>query len=163
MIVGPSVAGLLIAWIGPGWLVAIDAASFAFLGIQAWRTPTGTSTAEQPVDTAAAESGFRLLARRRDLLWLTVLTWLFFFLYGPVEAALPVYVAADLHAQAGLLGAYWTAFGVGALAATLITGTIRARNVRRTTLLIVAGWGVCLIPFGFAPVGVTIACFALGG
>jgi MFS family permease len=163
VIVGPLVAGLLIGWIGPGWLIALDAASFAFLGIQAWRTPTSAATTGQPVDTQAAESGFQLLARRRDLLSLTILTWVFFFLYGPVEAALPVYVAHDLHADARLLGAYWTAFGIGALAATLITGTLRGRNVRRTTLLIVAGWGGCLLPFGFAPVGVTMVCFALGG
>lgn len=163
VIVGPMVAGLLIGWIGPGWLIALDGASFAFLGIQAWRTPTGAATSEQPVDTQAAESGFRLLLRRRDLLSLTVLTWMFFFLYGPVEAALPVYVAGDLHADAGLLGAYWTAFGVGALAATLMTGTLRGRNVRRATLLIVAGWGACLLPFAFAPVGVTLVCFTLGG
>lgn len=162
VIVGPSLAGVLLAGIGPGWLIALDAASFAFLGIQAWRIPTSASTAEQPVDTQAAESGFRLL-RRRDLLSLTVLTWVFFFLYGPVETALPVYVARDLHAAAPVLGAYWTAFGVGALVATLITGTLRGRNIRRITLLIVAGWGACLLPFGFAPVGVTLACFAAGG
>jgi MFS family permease len=162
VIVGPSVAGVLIGWIGPGWLIALDAASFAFLGIQAWRTPTGATT-EQPVDAEAAESGFRMLARRRDLLALTALTWVFFFLYGPVETALPVYVARDLRADGSLLGAYWTAFGVGALAATLITGTLRSGNVRRATLLIVAGWGACLLPFAFAPVGVTLVCFALGG
>lgn len=93
---------------------------------------------------------------------LTVLTWLFFFLYGPVEVAILVYVARDLHADAPLLGAYWTAFGVGALVATLITGTLRNRNIRRITLVIVAGWGACLIPFAFAPVGVTLVCFAAG-
>jgi MFS family permease len=163
VIVGPSLAGLLIAGVGPGWLIAFDAASFAFLGVQAWRTPMSTVTTGQPVDARAAESGFRLLRRRRDLLSLTVLTWLFFFLYGPVEAALPVYVARDLHAGAALLGAYWTTFGVGALAATLIAGTLRNRNVRRITLLIVAGWGACLIPFAFAPVAVTLASFAVGG
>lgn len=163
VIVGPALAGGLIAVIGPGWLVALDAASFAFLGIQAWRTHTGGSAAAQPVDTDAAESGFRLLRRRRDLLILTAVTWVFFFLYGPVEAALPVYVAHDLRAGAPLLGAYWTAFGVGALAATLIVGRFRGQNVRRITLWIVAGWGVCLIPFGFAPVGVTVVCFGLGG
>jgi MFS family permease len=163
VIVGPLLAGLLLGWIGPGWLIALDGASFAFLGTQAWRTPADAAASDQPVDTRAAESGFRLLARRRDLLSLTVLTWVFFFLYGPVEAALPVYVAHDLHADAGLLGAYWTAFGVGALAATLVTGTLQGRNVRRTTLLIVAGWGACLLPFAFAPVGVTLVCFALGG
>jgi MFS family permease len=163
VIVGPSLAGVLLGWIGPGWLIALDAASFAVLGIQAWRTPTSGTTTQQPVDAAAAESGFRLLARRRDLAGLTALTWVFFFLYGPVETALPVYVAHDLHADGALLGAYWTAFGVGALAATLLTGTLPSRNVRRATLLIVAGWGACLLPFAVAPVGVTLVCFALGG
>jgi MFS family permease len=163
VIVGPSIAGVLIPWIGPGWLIALDAATFAYLGIQAWRTPTGAADAEQPVDARASESGFRVLLRRPDLLSLLALTWLFFFLYGPVEDALPVYVASDLRAGAPLLGAYWTAFGVGALVASLITGTLRSRNMRRVTLLIVAGWGACLVPFGFAPVGVTLACFALGG
>jgi predicted MFS family arabinose efflux permease len=52
---------------------------------------------------------------------------------------------------------------VGALVASLITGTLRSRDMRRVTLLIVAGWGACLMPFAFAPVGVTLACFALGG
>ncbi|HKF00647.1 MAG TPA: hypothetical protein VKG45_17165, partial [Actinomycetes bacterium] len=46
--------------------------------------------------------GFRSLLRP-DLLGLTVVTWLFFFLYGPVEAALPVYVARDVHSDARLL------------------------------------------------------------
>jgi hypothetical protein len=163
VIVGPAMAGALIPWIGPGLLIAFDAASFAYLGIQAWATPTGAAEAEQPVDAHAAESGFRVLLRRRDLLSLLALTWVFFFLYGPVEDALPVYVATDLHAHAPLLGAYWTAFGVGALVASLITGTLRNRVMRRVTLFIVAGWGACLVPFAFAPVGITLACFALGG
>lgn len=161
-IVGPALAGLLLTRIGPSWLLAFDAASFAFLGAQAWRTHTQVPTAEQPFDPKAAESGFRLL-RRADLLSLLILTWLFYFLYGPVEDALPVYVATDLHAHAGLLGAYWTSFGIGAFASSLLTGTLRGRSSRLVVLLIVAGWGACLVPFAFAPVAVTLACFALGG
>jgi MFS family permease len=161
-IVGPSLAGLLLGWVSPGPLLALDAASFAFLGIVVWRAGAATSAVGQPIDARAAESGFRLL-RRPDLLSLTLVTWVFFFLYGPVEVALPVYVAVDLHAPAGLLGAYWTTFGVGALAASLITGTIHGHDMRRITLLIVAGWGACLIPFAFAPIPVTLAAFALGG
>lgn len=161
-IVGPLVAGVLLGWVRPSLLLALDAASFAFLGIIAWRAGVARGAVSQPVDTRAAESGFRLLTRR-DLLSLTLVTWVFFFLYGPVEVALPVYVGVDLRAPAGLLGIYWTTFGVGALAASLITGTIRGRNMRAITLLIVAGWGACLVPFGFAPVFVTIATFALGG
>ena len=161
-IIGPALAGVLLTRIAPGWLLAFDAASFAFLGVQAWRTHDDAQTTEEPVDTKAAESGFRLL-RRNDLLGLIALTWLFFFLYGPVEDALPVYVAHDLHAHARLLGAYWTSFGVGALASTLFTGVLRGRATRRVVLLIVAGWGTCLVPFGFAPIAVTLTCFALGG
>jgi MFS family permease len=160
-IVGPLVAGLLLGVVSPGLLLAFDAASFAFLGTIAWRAGAATEAVGQPID-ARAESGFRLL-RRPDLLSLTLVTWVFFFLYGPVEVALPVYVAVDLQAPAGLLGAYWTTFGIGALAATLITGTIRGRNMRRITLLIVAGWGACLLPFAFAPIPVTLVAFAIGG
>ncbi len=140
-IVGPAVAGVLLTRIAPAWLLGFDAATFAFLGAQAWRTHTDAAAMEQPVDARAAESGFRLL-RRNDLLGLIALTWLFFFLYGPVEAALPVYVAHDLHAHAGLLGAYWTSFGVGAVVSTLLVGTLRSRATRRITLLIVAGWAL---------------------
>ena len=161
-IVGPAVAGLLLARIAPAWLLGFDAATFAFLGVQAWRTPMDAAAIKQPVDARGAESGFRLL-RRNDLLGLIALTWLFFFLYGPVEAALPVYVAHDLHAHAGLLGVYWTSFGVGAVISTLLVGTLRSRASRRVTLLIVAGWGACLVPFAFAPAAATVVCFAVGG
>jgi predicted MFS family arabinose efflux permease len=161
-IVGPAMAGLVLTTVAPAWLLAFDAVSFAFLGVQAWRIHTAARPTQQPVDARAGESGFRLL-RRHDLLGLIVLTWVFFFLYGPVEDALPVYVAHDLDADARLLGAYWTSFGVGALASTLLIGTVRGRATRGITLLIVAGWGACLLPFASAPAAVTLVCFAAGG
>jgi hypothetical protein len=161
-IFGPLVAGLLLAFYSPGWLLLLDAASFAVLGGAAWLTRTNAGATENPMDLRAAESGFRLL-RRRDLLTLTAVTWVFFFLYGPVEVALPVYVAQDLGASAQLLAAYWTAFGVGALASNLLTGALRTGNMRRIALVIVAGWGACLLPFVGAPIPVTILFFAVGG
>ncbi len=162
VIVGPALAGLLLVRVAPEWLLAFDAASFAYLGLQAWRTHTAAATGEQPFDPHAAESGFRML-RRSHLLSLIAVTWLFSFLYGPVEDALPVYVAHDLHAHARLLGAYWASFGIGALASSLLVGTLRNHDIRRTTIVVVAGWGACLLPFAFAPVAVTLACFAIGG
>jgi len=161
-IVGPLVAGLLLASLSPGWLLLLDAASFAVLGGAAWLTRTDAGATDDPVDLKAAESGFRLL-RRRDLLSLTAVTWLFFFLYGPVEVALPVYVAHDLDASAQLLAAYWIALGVGALASNLLTGALRASNIRRIALLIVAGWGACLLPFAAVPPLVTLVFFGIGG
>jgi MFS family permease len=161
-IVGPIVAGILLASFSPSLLLALDAASFAFLGIAAWLTRTNAGAINDPVDLQAAESGFKLL-RRRDLFTLTAVTWVFFFLYGPVEVALPVYVAKDVQASAQLLAAYWTAFGIGALASNLLTGAFRAGNMRRITLLVVAGWGACLLPFAGAPIPVTLLFFGIGG
>ena len=103
VIIGPSVAGLLLTLVDPGWLLAFDALSFGFFALLVWRTHTPTEEAPQPIDTKAAGSGFRTLLRP-DLLGLTIVTWLFFFLYGPVEAALPVYVAQDLQSDASCSG-----------------------------------------------------------
>ncbi|MBA2633541.1 MAG: MFS transporter [Chloroflexi bacterium] len=52
---------------------------------------------------------------------------------------------------------------MGALASNLLTGTLRAGNMRRIALLIVAGWGACLLPFAAAPIPVTLVFFAIGG
>jgi MFS family permease len=161
-IIGPLAAGILLTVFDPGWLLALDAASFAVLGIVVWgfaTTPRQPTAEEAPSGNV---SGFRLL-RRRDLLSLTIVSWVFFFLYGPVEVALPVHVAHELGGSSELLGAYWTSFAVGALAATLVTGALRTGNVRRIAIAIVAGWGACLLPFAFAPVPVTLLFFAAGG
>src|SRR5262249_26278224 len=82
-IVGPIVAGLLLATTSPGLLLILDAVSFAVLGVAAWLTRSNAGAAGGPIDLQAAESGFKLL-RRRDLVTLTAVTWVFFFLYGPV-------------------------------------------------------------------------------
>jgi MFS family permease len=161
-IIGPLAAGILLSVLDPGWLLALDAASFGALSIAAWGIVTAPALPKAKSEPSASVSGFRLL-RRRDLLSLTIVTWVFFFLYGPVEVALPVYVAQELNAPAQLLGAYWTSFALGALAATLVTGALRTRNVRGIAIAIVGGWGACLLPFAFAPVPVTLVCFAAGG
>jgi hypothetical protein len=161
-IIGPIVAGVLLSVVEPGWLLALDAASFAVLAVTVWTILGATSRPDADREPAATASGFRLL-RRRDLLSLTVVTWVFYFLYGPVEVALPVYVGLELDAPPQLLGAYWASFAIGALVATLVTGALRVRNMRGTAIAIVAGWGACLLPFAFAPVPVTLLSFAIGG
>jgi MFS family permease len=165
-IAGPALAGVLLTHVAPGWLLAADAGSFVCLGVAAVRLPVAHDPPAHdesgPAASRPAASGFAAL-RSSGLYGLLAVTWLFFFLYGPVEDALPVYVARHAHAHAGLLGAYWSAFGVGALVATLLTGVTRLRLSRLLIVVVIAGWGACLVPFAFAPVGATLVCFALGG
>jgi predicted MFS family arabinose efflux permease len=165
VILGPALAGVLVALVGTGPLIGLDAASFAVLGVVAWRQPRSAIAAAtgSPVDAGKAGGGLRLL-RRHQLMGLLVLTWIFFFLYGPVEVALPLHVSQDLHRGAGLLGLYWAFFGVGAFLGSLATGLLRRFAIWPATLVITAAWGLCLIPFAFdLPVAVTLCSLALGG
>ncbi|WP_431942565.1 MFS transporter [Micromonospora marina] len=196
-IVGPPLAGLLIAWAGAMWLIAIDAVSFAVLAVS-YRLVAPAVRRESAVrsegarragavrhqagnqheggdreggdrhDTATAgpsrESGFRIIARDRSLRGLLSLSFAFFFLFGPFYVAMPVHVTDDLHASAGTLAAYYTAFGVGSLLGGLLTGHLHGRPLRTTLAGIVALFGAALLPLGLgAPVVLSLPAFALAG
>lgn len=163
IIIGPALAGLLATVVSPAWIIGLDALSFAVLAGQVARLG-GEAPAAAPVDATRSFAGLRLLRGRPELLGLLIVTWLFYFLYGPVEVALPLHVTADLHASASLLGLYWSLFGVGSVAGALASGVLRRSPLWPTTLGIVAGWGAMLVPFGLhAPATVSLVCFALGG
>ncbi|WP_422774411.1 MFS transporter [Plantactinospora sp. WMMC1484] len=167
-VAGPALAGLLIAAVHPALVLGLDAASYLLLAVQAGRPgPPATAShtaAAHPASGRAAGSGFRILARRPELVGLIAVTAVFYFLYGPVEVALPLYVADELTGAAGLLGGYWTVFGIGSVVGGLLGGMLTRARQWPVTIAVIAGWGLILVPFGLdAPVGITMACFAVGG
>lgn len=86
-----------------------------------------------------------------------------YLLYGPVEVALPVHVATDLHGSAALLGLFWAVFGVGALAGELAAPFLRRWPVWPTMTGIVLGWGLALVPLGLpTPLWAGLAAFCAG-
>ena len=165
MIVGPAVAGLLVAGLDPAWIIGLDALSFAVLAVRVGRLrPPPDSAPATPAAPGAGGSGLRLLRGQPELLGIIAVTWGFNFLYGPVEVALPLHVSRDLHAGAGLLGTYWACFGLGAVLGGLAVGSLRRLPLWPVTLGIVAGWGAVLLPVGLAvPTAVSLGCFGLGG
>lgn len=165
VIIGPALAGFLAAVVSPAWIIGLDALSFAVLATQVARLGgEDGEAATEPADTGRPAAGLRLLRGQPELLGVLVLTWLFNFLYGPVEVALPLHVTDDLHSGASLLGLYWTVFGVGAVVGGLAAGALSRLPLWPVTLGIVAGWGLMLVPFGLgAPASVSLVCFGLGG
>jgi MFS family permease len=162
-IAGPALAGLLVTHLHPALVLGLDAASYLALAATVLHTRPTRSAPPAP-EPATAHGGARLLRTHPQLLGLLALTWLFNLLYGPVEVALPLHVTADLHATGTLLGAYWMLFGIGALLGGLTVGTLRRLPLWPTTLAIVLGWGLTLLPFAaHLPVAATIASFTLGG
>ncbi|MEU9419983.1 MFS transporter [Streptomyces sp. NPDC048272] len=147
-IAGPALAGLLVGAVSPVWIIGFDAVTFAVLALQVGRVvlPPSSTTVAVPV-AGGAGGGLGILLRRPELLGLLVVTWVFNLAFGPVEVALPLFVIHDLRAGAGLLGAYWAAFGVGAVVGALALGTARRLPLWPAILGIIAGHGVGLLPF----------------
>ncbi|WP_328474184.1 MFS transporter [Actinoplanes sp. NBC_00393] len=145
-VIGPALAGLLTAVTGPGWVIGFDAVSFAVLAVAARSVRTRTSAAVTP--TESTTGAWRTIADRPRLLGLLAVTCAFFFLYGPVEVALPIHVAHGLHGSPGLLGLYWTVFGIGATIGALSASALRRRPPWQVVTVIIIGWGAALLPLG---------------
>jgi predicted MFS family arabinose efflux permease len=161
-IVGPPLAGILISYSNAVLVIAIDAATFAILAATyRLAIPPTAGPANTP---RSRMTGFSIIRHDRTLLGLLTLSFGFFFLFGPFYVAMPIHVAEDLHASATVLGAYYTAFGIGAAAGGLATGYLRRWPLRPTTIGIVLTFGAAMLPLGLgAPTGISLTCFALAG
>ena len=176
-VIGPLLAGLAVAAAGPALPVAADAASFAILAIAAAAARGAPRTAGRaedgqpdrargPADNGRPDRarGFAAIARSRPLTGLLALTVVYYFLYGPVEVALPLYVTGPLGGGAAQLSLFWTVFGIGATAGSLIAGLARRLPVWPVLVVAVIGWGAALTSLGLLRLLVpALACFAVGG
>ena len=163
-IIGPALAGLVIATVGTAAAFGADGVSYLVLVVAV----LVSRTVQRPPPPAGPGQGMhralRDLARRPAVLGITVTCAVFYGLYGPVEVALPVYVSRVLHAGPGVLGGYWTLFGCGATVGALGASWIQRFGLWRVAVAVIAGWGACLIPLGGTDsVAVGFAALAVGG
>jgi MFS family permease len=113
-----------------------------------------------PAPSPAPPGAWAVIRSSPVLPGLLALSFVFYLLYGPVEVALPVHVASDLHGSAALLGLFWAVFGAGAVIGELSAPYVRRWPVWPTMNGIVLGWGLALIPLGLAaPLWVALAGF----
>ena len=168
-VVGPALAGVLTAWAGPGWVLAVDAGSFAVLAVACGsvsrnRAPAAAPSAPAVPAQRGPATGARAILADRRLTGLLAVTCVFFFLYGPVEVALPVHIAREVHGSAALLGAFWATFGIGAILGGLGAGLLRNRPLWTVVAAIIVGWGAALLPLGLTDAVLPgLIGFAVGG
>jgi len=148
---GPVAAGFAVARLGGPWALFIDAASFLLMGLLVLTLPP--IVRNPPGAPSAAVNrwlGFGALFNLRYIPALTLLSLVFFFSYGPLEAALPVYSRQTLQVNADGYGLLWAGFGVGAFAGVL-TLTDLSRHWRPSIALpmIAVLWGALLCPLFF--------------
>lgn len=167
LMIGPALAGVVTAVAGPAVVIAADAVSWIVLAVSYARIGplvARLTRAREAPDPEANDSGAWAVIRSSPVLpGLLALSFVFYLLYGPVDVALPVHVAIDLHGSAALLGAFWAVFGVGAVIGELAAPFLRRWRVWPTMTTIVLGWGLALIPLGLpGPLWVALAAFFAG-
>jgi hypothetical protein len=152
-LLGPAVAGVLVGRLGGVTALLVPAAALLLAAALALRL-TGTHR-PGPATTRGRSGGRtgRLLRGGLGALWrvrpvraLLALSLAYYFAYGPLETALPVYVRGQLHAGAGTYGAMWSVFGAGA-----VVGLALVRPLARLRPGVVNGlgavaWGVVVAP-----------------
>lgn len=152
-LIGPSVAGLIIAAVGEGYCFLIDGFSYmaviaSLLGMNV--TPRVIEHARQSVLSELRE-GWQYVRGFRPI-WSILLLLAIISLVGmPYTALMPIFAGKILHGGAHTLGFMMGAVGVGAL-----TGAIRLAARRsvlglgRVIAMTAAGFGAGLIAFSFS-------------
>ncbi|MHB1241422.1 MAG: MFS transporter [Gammaproteobacteria bacterium] len=152
-LIGPSIAGLLIAWVGEGWCFLADGvsylaviASLLAMGVIARRPARSTHKVLHELrDAVRYVHGF---APIRAILLLLVLLGL---VGMPYTVLLPVIAARTLHGGAHTLGFLMGAMGVGALAGALFLATRRTvLGLGRLIPLAAGTFGISLIALGLS-------------
>ncbi|MCF2706968.1 MFS transporter [Arcanobacterium haemolyticum] len=140
-LVGPGVAGLLIAWVGPGWVFIINGASFVATIIalavmkQDQLYPLSTKTSEKSKRGGVRE-GFAYVKARHDLVMIFVVTGTVSCLGLNFQLTTASMARAVFDKQAGEYGLLGSILAIGSLTGALIAA--RRRNQPRVRLVIIS-------------------------
>ncbi len=153
-LVGPSIAGVLIAAFGEGWCFAIDAASYVAViaSLVMMRVaPPAPRGVEKKVLTDMAD-GFRYVASHAAIRPVLLLLALASLVGMPYTVLLPVFAKQVLHGGPHMLGILTGASGCGAIGGALWLAS-RRNVVGIERVLTIAGgvFGAGLLAFGFSP------------
>ena len=151
-IVGPALAGVLVAAAGAGTAIAIDAATFAVstASLAALRIPPSAERAERLPFWDDLRSGWREF-RARTWLWATVAGASVYLLavVAPLMVLGPVVADREL-GGAGAWGAIAAAIGLGALTGSVAAVRIRPARPIFTVCLLLAGPALTATALGLA-------------
>ena len=165
--VGPTIAGVLLAFAGEAWCFLVNGVSFLGVLIAYWliRVAPRARPAARSAWWSELQSGFRYafgsLAMRRLIMLLAALS----FFTAPWQSLMPIFAAETFAGDSRTLGLLIGAVGAGALAAT---GFLAMRANVRGLGTVIAGCGVtaALALIGFAlshRLSVSLALLAVFG
>jgi MFS family permease len=149
-LVGPSVAGVLIAAFGEGWCFAIDAVSYlaVIASLLAMRVPRRAAARATRRAMAELREGFAYAAGFAPIRAVLLLLALVSLMGMPYAVLMPVIATEVLHGDANTLGFLMAASGLGALVGTLYLASRRSVvGLGRVNAIAAAVFGLGLIAF----------------
>jgi MFS family permease len=152
-VIGPSIAGILVASIGEGWCFFANAVSYiaviaGLLLMKIERAHVAQPSAS-PIEHIA--EGFRFVRRTKPILAILLLLGLVSLVGMPYTVLMPIFATKILHGNARTLGVLMGATGIGALmGALMLASRTEVRGLGRFVFISCAGFGASLILFSFS-------------
>jgi MFS family permease len=164
-IIGPTLGGFVIAWLGVANTYWIDVISyFVVIGsLLLMVIPRVPVAKRAKAGIGALMDGIHFL--RAHPVILAVLSLDFFAtFFGSPRALFPVYASDILHIGPTGLGLLIAATSIGAVALTPLTGRIsRISRQGLGIVLAIIFWGICIVAFGFTPGPFWLSALFLAG
>ncbi len=165
-VIGPALAGVLIASVGLFSCYTIDAITFALLTVLTSFMSAMAATGEHSGTRMlrAIGDGFRYV-RSHAVVQAVYLVDLNAMVFGLPRALFPAVALTLYHGGPRTLGLLYAAPGVGALLMAVITGWIaRVRRQGRLVAAVVVAWGAAMTIFGLVHiVWIGLACLGVAG
>jgi MFS family permease len=153
-IVGPAIAGILVAAIGEGWCFFANAVSYiavlaGLLMMRMPRTPNGQAVSGTAVENII--EGFRYVARTAPIRALLVLIGVVSFAGMPYAVLMPIFAQQILHSGARGLGILMGCSGAGALLGSIaLAMRSSVKGLGRWVAVSAAAFGAALAAFALS-------------
>jgi MFS family permease len=165
-VVGPGLAGVIIATTSVSWCYFIDAITFFTLVVATFFM----SPMKPPIVYAGTKilraigEGFRYV-RRNAVVQAVYLVDLNAMVFGLPRALFPAVTKHIYHGGPEILGLLYAAPGIGALVMAIFTGWLdRIQRRGRLVVLVVLSWGVAMALFGLVhALWVGVICLGVAG
>jgi len=166
-IVGPALAGILAATIGPGPTIAIDAVTFAVSSVSLLfvRRPLRPEARTTPTHLLAdIREGISYVVRQPTLRAVVALWSTISVIYAGLTSGLIFYITIDRGLGADVVGLVLSAFAVGSLGGSLVAARMAFRAVGPVMLVGTVVMGLTLVVVALdAPVPVLVGAACVAG
>jgi MFS family permease len=152
-VIGPSIAGILVAKYGEGWCFFANAISYiaVIAGLLMMRVQRTTVERHSASPFEHIAEGFRFVSNTAPIRVILMLLGLVSLVAMPYSVLMPIFAERILHGDARTLGVLMGATGIGALTGALVLATrTGVRGLGKWVWMACAGFGTSLILFAFS-------------